>query len=291
MSEVTMADLEHGARLQVRVTGDEKGRLVEPTVSLSDVVLPAAEMARLERFVRAAKVRSTALVDWGLGRALGSSTGLAALFSGPSGTGKSMAVEAVAHALGRPLLRCDLPLVVSKYVGETSKNLDALFRLAREQRAVLVFDEADALFARRTDVKSAQERFANAEVGALLTQLERHDGVVVLTTNMLPNLDPAFERRLHVRIAFPLPGASERTRLWQRFLGCDAPWAKDVDPLRLARAHDLSGGAIRAAVLNAALEAASQPAGKRIITHDALDRAAREQLDVPAMSSVAGGCA
>ena len=189
-----------------------------------------------------------------------------------------MAAEAVARELGRPLLRCDLPRILSAYVGETSKNIGALFQTAREHRAVLLFDEADALFARRTEVRTAQERFANAEVGALLSQLERHDGVVLLTTNLASNLDPAFERRLQTRVTFPLPGAQERIRIWQRFLACDAPWGPDVDPVRLALHHELSGGQIRAAVLTAALSAASQPEGRRVIRQEALERAALEQV-------------
>lgn len=275
---IEQGDLECGARLQVRFDGDDGRRLVEPESSLDDLVLPSDLRERIERFVGAARARSTALVEWGLSRTVGKHVGLCALFSGPSGTGKSMAAEAIATALGRPLLRCELPHIVSKYVGETSRSLEKLFATARMHRAVLVFDEADALFARRVEVRHANDRFVNAETGALLTQLEHHDGVVILTTNHATDIDPAFERRLHLRLDFPLPDAHARAAIWRRLLSADAPLSGDVDPQALGRQFELSGGMIRNAVLTAALEAASAPPHQRRITRAMLERAAREQL-------------
>lgn len=277
-ARVSMADLEHGARLQVRVEAGSALNLVRPEARLEDVVLPRPLRAKIERFVAAARVRSTVLSEWGFGKTLGRGTGLAALFSGPPGTGKSLAAEALATALERPLLRCPLPTVISKYVGETSKNLEQLFKTAREQRAVLLFDEADALFARRVDTRSAQDRFVNAETGALLTQLEQHDGVVVLTTNLLGVIDPAFDRRLSLRIEFPEPDARARAAIWRALLPVDAPIAGDVDCARLGKMFAMKGGAIRNAALAAALEAATAPVGERRITQALLEGAAREQV-------------
>lgn len=280
-AEVTMADLEHGARLQVRFADHDSMRLLEPEVELDHVVLPQQQRERIERFVRAARARSTVLTEWGFARTLGRGTGLTALFSGASGTGKTMTAEAIARSLERPMLRCNLATVLSKWVGETSKNLDKLFRTAREQRAVLVFDEADALFAKRVFVQTANDRFVNAETGALLTQLERHDGVVILTTNLVEQIDPAFDRRIQLRADFALPDAAARSQIWRRHLPGDAPLAADVDTSRLGRMFELSGGLIRNAVMAAALEAASMPAGERTITQQMLVRAARDQAGVP----------
>ncbi len=275
--ELTMADLEHGARLQIRVTGDDLDHLIVPEAGLDHVVLPPGVRGSIDRFVSAARVQTTVLAEWGFGRTLGRGTGLAALFHGAPGTGKSITAEAVASALDRPLLRCNLASVVSKWVGDTAKNLERLFQAAREHRAVLVFDEADALFARRVGVRTSHDRFANAETGALLTQLERHDGIVILTTNLVEELDPAFERRLQFRVAFPLPDARARAAIWRTLLPADAPLAGDVDVAQLGRAFELSGGAIRNAVLAAALEAASLPAGERRITLAMLVRGAEAQ--------------
>lgn len=283
---VNQSDLEHGARLQIRFDGDDSRRIVEPEAKLDDVILPSEIRGRLDRFIGSARARTTALIEWGFGRTVGHGTGLCALLSGPSGTGKSMTAEAIATALGRPLLRCQLPFVVSKYVGDTAKNIEQLFRLAKEHRAVLVFDEADALFAKRVEVRSANDRFVNAETGALLTQLERHEGVVVLTTNHVTDLDPAFERRLHLRLEFPLPDAYARAAIWRRLLPADAPITKDVDVMALAKLFELSGGLIRNAVLTAALEAASAKASERRITHAMLERAAEEQLGRDVASSI-----
>lgn len=276
-SELSMADLEHGARLQVRVTSDVAAQLVSPEARLDDLVLPADVRQRVDKLVAGAKVRSTVLSEWGFGKTLGRATGLAALFSGPPGTGKTATAEAVAHALGRPVLRCSLPSVISKWVGETSKNLAQLFVTAREQRAVLLFDEADALFARRVRVESANDRFANAESAALLREMETFSGVVILTTNLAVELDPAFDRRLHVRVTFAQPDARARAAIWRKLLPADAPLAGDVDVVRLARDYALSGGMIRNAVMSAALEAAGAPAGQRVISQRMLQRAALEQ--------------
>jgi SpoVK/Ycf46/Vps4 family AAA+-type ATPase len=275
---ISLADLEHGARLQVRREWDGPLELVNPDARLDDVVLPDELRNRIDRFVAAARVRSTVLSDWGLGQTLGHGLGLTALLSGPPGTGKTLTAEAIAAALERPVVRCSIPGVISRYVGDTAKNLDRLFATAREHRAVLLFDEADALFAKRVAVHSANDRFANAETGALLRQLEIHEGVVILTSNLVEEIDRAFERRIHLQARFPRPDATARAAIWRRLLTAEVPLAADVDFPRLGRAFDLSGGLIRNAVLGAALEAAAMAVEERLITQAMLERAAREQL-------------
>lgn len=275
---VTQRDLEHGARLQLRISEDMANQLTTPTVQLQDVFIPTQTKERIARFIQSARCSSTILGDWGLEKILGKSSAQAALISGPPGTGKSMVAEAIARELDRPLLRCHLPSVVSRYVGDTAKNLDALFTAARQHRAVLVFDEADALFARRVQVSNSNDRFVNSDTGSLLTQLEQHNGVVILTTNLQESIDPAFDRRLHLQVTLGMPDLTTRLALWRRLLGTDAPLANDIDPMRLARSYELSGAAIRNAILQAALEAASSPAHQRQITAAQLERAAAEQL-------------
>jgi len=274
---VTMADLEHGARLQVRVDANTELQLTRPEARLEDIVLPDDLRMQIERFIAAARVRSTVLTDWGFGKMLLGGNALTALFSGPPGTGKSITAEAVATALERPLLRCALSSVISQWVGQTAKNLEALFRTAREHRAVLVFDEADALFARRVAVRTSNDRLLNSETGALLDQIERHDGVVILTTNLPGEIDPAFGRRLTTCARFTEADARLRAVLWRKLLPKDAPVAPDVDLKALARSFDLTGAGIRNALVAAALEAASLPPGQRVITDRMLRTAAYAQ--------------
>ncbi len=280
-SVVSMADLAHGARLQVRVPPSTLQHLYKAEQRLEDVVLPAELRAKVDRFVAAARVRSTVLTEWGLGRTLGTGHGLVALFAGEPGTGKSLTAEAIAHALERPVLRCDLTSVISRYVGDTAKNLGALFELARAHRAVLVFDEADTLFARRVRVTTSNDRALNGETAALLGMLDRFDGVAILTSNLGDDLDPAFARRIQLHATFNAPDVGLRTSLWRKLLGSDAPIAPDVEVERLARAFALTGAGIRTAILGAALEAASMPEGARRITREMLERTAADQLGAP----------
>ncbi len=271
---ITQDDLLRGARLQLRVPEDAAVSIEKPQARLADVVLAPHARRAVERIVTAARVRGTVLAEWGLGDRLPRGGGIAALLEGPPGTGKSMTAEAIAHALGRPMLLCNVASVVSKYVGDTAKNLEKLFATARQQNAVLVFDEADALFAKRVAVHGAHDRFVNAESAALLTMLERHDGVVILTTNLAAELDPAFARRLLVHVSFGAPDAQAREAIWQSMLPKQLPLAGDVDVTELARAFALTGREIKNAVLAAAFEAAGQGG---VVTREMLLRTAAEQ--------------
>jgi hypothetical protein len=224
--------------------------------SLDDLVLPADRMAALHDIVRRVRHRSRVLEQWGLEAVSNRGRGLIALFHGASGTGKTMAAEAIAGTLRMQLFRIDLAGVVSKYIGETEKNLRDIFEEADRADAVLFFDEADALFGRRSEVKDAHDRYANIEINYLLQRIELFEGIAVLATNMRTHIDEAFLRRIHVTVEFPLPAESERLGLWDRSFPTAAPLANDIDWQFLAQRFELTGGAIRNAALGAAFLAA-----------------------------------
>jgi hypothetical protein len=228
---------------------------VESVFTWDDLVLPAATLRRLHELASAIGQRDTVFDAWSFAR-LNGSRSVRALFSGVSGTGKTMSASVIAHELGLPLFRVDLSSVVSKYVGETERNLEAVFRASEHGNAVVMFDEADALFGKRSEVSDAQDRYANIEVAYLLQRMETYDGVLFLTTNLATNMDEAFSRRIHFEIDFPMPDQPARQRLWLRALPPEAPVDDDVDLDRLARMVPLSGGEIRNAALTAAFLAA-----------------------------------
>ena len=221
-----------------------------------DLVLPDRTLARLRsietRIAQGAKV----LDHWGFGAKL-ARRGLSALFSGPSGTGKTMSAGILARSLGLDLYRIDLSSVVSKYIGETEKNLERVFRAAGDANAVLFFDEADALFGKRSEVKDAHDRYANIETSYLLQRMETFDGLAILATNFVQNLDDAFSRRIDITAEFPMPGPEGRAQLWRGLMPSAAPCADDLDTDFLARQFELPGGAIRNCLVAAAFEAAS----------------------------------
>jgi len=223
------------------------------TTTLAHLVLPPDRVAMIRELLAFVRERRTVVEAWG-GRSLG---GPVALFCGPSGTGKTLAAAAIAGELGWPLYRADLGALVSKYIGETEKNLNRVFAAAHGRAMVLLFDEADALFGKRGDVKDARDRYANMEVGHLLSRIELHDGPCILTTNLREHLDGAFARRFQLVVDFPRPDAASRALLWERLLPPRAPRTVEVEPRFLAGAVPLSGGGIRNAALHAAYLAAT----------------------------------
>ncbi len=237
-------------------------------------MLPADRLAQLKEICARATHGHVVYDRWAFGRKLSTGRGLTALFSGPSGTGKTMAAEIIAGELGLDLFKIDLSQTVSKYIGETEKNLDRIFRAAENANAILFFDEADALFGKRSEVKDAHDRFANIEVGYLLQKMDEYQGIAILATNLRQNMDEAFIRRLQVVVEFPFPGEAERQRIWEVMFPPEAPLAQDVDFSRLARDVRLSGGKIRNIALAAAFAAAS--AGGTIGAAELLDAARRE---------------
>lgn len=257
---VDAAHLRAGARAQNGSGLERLARRLEPAVALSDLVLPTPVMEQLTEITVRARHRDLVLGRWGMAGAASRRRGLTALFAGASGTGKTMAAEAVAGEMGLDLYVVDLATVVDKYVGETEKNLDRIFAEAERVNGVLLFDEADALFGKRSDVSDAHDRYANIEVAYLLQRMELFEGIAVLATNLRSNLDEAFARRLDALIDFPDPEAEDRLRLWERCLGTEAPRSEDVDVAFFARAFRLSGGNIRNIVLTAAYAAAQEDA-------------------------------
>jgi SpoVK/Ycf46/Vps4 family AAA+-type ATPase len=202
--------------------------------------------------------RRQVLDAWGFGDKIGRGHGVAALFSGPPGTGKTMVAGLVARELGLDLYQVDLSKMVSKYIGETEKQLARLFDAAESGHAVVLFDEADALFAKRTEVKSSNDRYANLEVNYLLQRLESFTGISILTTNHETAIDDAFRRRLALHVRFPMPDEPQREQLWTAILPDRAHVARNVDHARLAREFEMSGGYIRNAALRAAYLAADE---------------------------------
>jgi AAA+ superfamily predicted ATPase len=268
------ADLFAAARAQ---SGRELlglARLVEPRHSWDDIVLPSDELAQLHEICSRANLRHLVHETWGFDKKLSTGRGLSALFCGPSGTGKTMAAEIIAGELGLDLFKIDLSQIVSKYIGETEKNLDRIFRAAENANAILFFDEADALFGKRSEVKDAHDRYANIEVGYLLQKMDEYEGIAILATNLRENMDDAFIRRLQVVVEFPFPGEAERRRIWAGIFPGEAPLAASVDFDRLAREVRLSGGKIRNIALAAAFQAAST--GGHIGMPELLEAARRE---------------
>jgi hypothetical protein len=230
---------------------------VEIRRSWDDLVLPEDKIAQLQEICEQIRHRHVVYGDWGYGQRLGHGTGVTVLFSGQSGTGKTVAAQVVAGDTGLPLYKIDLSGVVSKYIGETEKNLAKIFERARAGNAVLFFDEADALFGKRTEVSDAHDRYANIETSYLLQKLEEHDGVVILASNLRANLDDAFTRRIRCVVEFPFPDEAARRRIWQSHFPAQAPLADDVDLDYLARAFPVAGGNISNIAVGAAFLAAA----------------------------------
>jgi hypothetical protein len=242
------------------------GTVVSRKALMSELVLPDDVIDTLRDMIAMVRERSQILERWGYQRHLGISRGVAGLYSGEPGTGKTMAASVVASELGLELVRIDLSAVVSKYVGDTEKNLGKIFDEAQDAHAMLLFDEADSLFGKRTELKSAQDRFANLEVNYILQRMETFDGVSVLTTNAEASIDPALQRRLNFRIRFPEPELEEREKLWRQLLPPATGLHDGVDFHALAERFEMTGGYIKNAVVRAAVIAAR--AGRAMVADD-----------------------
>jgi SpoVK/Ycf46/Vps4 family AAA+-type ATPase len=251
-------------------------RAVEPTFDLDDVVLPDDRRQQLREMVAHVRHAYQVLYTWGFREQLPYGRGVTALFSGPSGTGKTMAAQAIARELGTRAYLVDLSRVVSKYIGETEKQLDAVFDDAERAGAVLLFDEADALFGKRSEIKDSHDRYANIEVAYLLQRMEAFSGLAILTTNLRRNMDEAFLRRLRFVVEFPRPDAPAREAIWHFCLPDEAPLAGDVTLHLLARRLELTGGSIRQITIRAAFAAAAQRSPVIAMRH--LIAAARAEL-------------
>lgn len=247
-------ELWQACRVQARQRLDDLARRIEPAATWSDIVLPPESVHTLREIAGQVRQRATVYEKWGFAAKSARGLGISALFAGASGTGKTMAAEVLANELALDLYQIDLSALVSKYIGETEKNLRRVFDAAEEGGAILLFDEADALFGKRSEVNDSHDRYANIEVSYLLQRMESYRGLAILTTNMKESMDTAFLRRLRFVVQFPFPDAAQRAEIWRRVFPADTPLAA-LNHAGLSRL-DVAGGNIRNMALNAAFLAA-----------------------------------
>lgn len=254
--EAAPSDLQSAARGQNAAGLDRLAHRIEPRTSWDQLVLPDDVRGQLRELAARARQRERVLDEWGIGARALLGRGMTTLFAGDSGTGKTLSAEVIAAELGLDLYVIDLATVVDKYIGETEKNLDRIFAEADRVNGVLLFDEADAIFGKRSEVRDARDRYANVEVAYLLQRMERFDGLAILTTNLRANLDDAFTRRIDVIIDFPMPEEDDRLALWRLHLPVAIPQAADLDLRFMADRFRLTGGHIRNICVTAAFFAA-----------------------------------
>lgn len=274
-SPPTLDELLAAARAQCGHDLARLTRRIDPVHTWDDIVLPEDTIAQLREICQRVNRRHLVLDEWGFEARLSLGKGVTALFAGPSGTGKTMAAEIVAGELGLDLYKIDLAGVVSKYIGETERNLERIFRAAQDgANAVLFFDEADALFGKRSEVRDSHDRYANIEISYLLQKMEEYEGLAILATNLIQNMDAAFMRRLAFSVHFPFPDAESRQRIWKRIWPSETPLTQDVDAASLAQRFEFSGGNIKNVALAAAFLAAED--GK-VVTLDHVFHATRRE--------------
>ncbi|MBQ9817657.1 MAG: ATP-binding protein [Proteobacteria bacterium] len=275
-SPIVNSDFIIGAvKQQMRHRLSEHATLIEKSYKWEDLIVNKDVEMQLHEIVYRYQYRARVLDDWGLGDRFGHDIGLSALFDGPPGTGKSMCAALIANTIGIDIYQVDLSRVMSKYVGETEKNLAQIFNEAENAQAMLLFDEADSLFGQRTNVKNSNDKYANLEVNYLLQRIERFPGVAILTTNFPAGIDEAFARRLSLRVSFPKPSKAERARLWQSMLRSSKLPKGKIDYRELATEFEISGGYIKNSILRAAFIAAST---NSVVDQDTLYQAARIEM-------------
>lgn len=274
-------------RAESRPKLDDLAQRIEAAVGWDDLVLPDVQLETLRQIAAQVRRRAQVYENWGFGGRGGRGLGITCLFAGPTGTGKTLAAEVLANHLQLDLYRIDLSQTVSKYIGETERNLSRIFEAAEAGGAVLLFDEADALFGRRSEVKDSHDRYANLEVSYLLQRMETYHGLAVLTTNLKDSLDPAFQRRLRFVVTFPFPDVAQRARIWQRAFPAQTPTA-GLDVSRLSRLA-VSGGSIRNIALSAAFLAAEAGEPVRMAHVLRAGRAEYAKLDKVLTEADAGG--
>ena len=274
-SLINMKDLYESCRAQSNQKLKILSQKIKPKYVWKDIVLPKDQMAQLREITNYVKYKHVVYDDWGFDRKLSLGKGLNVLFSGPSGTGKTMAAEIMANELNLDLYKIDLSTVVSKYIGETEKNLSKIFKEAETSNAILFFDEADALFGKRSEVKDSHDRYANIEIGYLLQKMDEYTGVVILATNMRKNMDDAFVRRMHFTVEFPFPEENYRLSIWKNIFPDETPQGKNIDFDFLAKKFKMSGGNIKNVALAAAFYAADD---ERTVTMEHLIRATKREF-------------
>ncbi len=254
----TIDDLYEAARFYSSHHLNTLATKIQPRYKWEDIVLPEDGIQSLRELANTIRWRSVVLDEWGVGKRLMPYAGVSALFAGPPGTGKTLAAQVIAAELRMDLYKIDLSTVVSKYIGETEKNLERIFSQAKNSNAILFFDEADSIFGKRSEVKDAHDRYANIEVGYLLQRMETYDGVVILATNLRSNMDEAFTRRIQFIVDFPFPDEKERQKIWKVLFPAEVPLAEDIDLNELGDRFKLTGGSIRNVIISASFLAASE---------------------------------
>jgi AAA+ superfamily predicted ATPase len=244
-SGLSLEALHRACRLASNVRLSELARRIAPRYGWADIVLPEDARRQLREICDQLRHRHVVYEDWGFGRTAPRGKGLTALFVGESGTGKTMAAEIMAAELGLDLYKIDLSSVVSKYIGETEKNLERIFTEAQHSNAILFFDEADAVFGKRSEVKDAHDRYANIEISYLLQRMEDYEGIVILASNLRANIDDAFTRRMNFVVEFPFPEVEDRLAIWEKMFPAEAPRAAEIDFGALAGQLKIAGGNIR----------------------------------------------
>ncbi len=254
--EITADDLYQACRAQSKTRLSSLARKITPLFTWEDIILPEDRLEQLREICVHIRQRQRVFGEWGFDKKTSLGKGIGILFAGPSGTGKTMAAEIIAGELGLELYKIDLSSVVSKYIGETEKNLSRIFQEAEQSNAILFFDEADAVFGKRSEVKDAHDRYANIEVNYLLQKMEEHEGMVILASNFQKNIDEAFVRRLRFIVEFPFPEEEYRYRIWKGVFPEDAPLSDDIDFEFAAKKLRIAGGNIKNIAIGAAFLAA-----------------------------------
>ncbi|MCB9727409.1 MAG: ATP-binding protein [Deltaproteobacteria bacterium] len=255
---VTQADIQQAAQAQIRANMSDYAVRSKVGLTLDDLVLPDKEKVLITEVLEACTNRVFVMSKWGFGKRLVTGRGICVLFKGEPGTGKTLCAEILASELGIKLYQISIPKIVSKYIGETEKNIAKIFHSARANHSMLLFDEADSLFTKRVSVENAIDRFSNMETNLLLQEIERFEGICILTTNLDKNIDDAFARRIQFKIEFPFPESDFRTAIWRKLIPKECPVDEGIDFERLGTCFELSGGHIKNAVLRAAYRAAAR---------------------------------
>jgi SpoVK/Ycf46/Vps4 family AAA+-type ATPase len=269
--KITPDDIKHGIRAVLDDRLGNFAKRIEVTQTWEDLVIDQDQAQAITELIARVRQRRTVYEQWGFAAKVGKGLGVAALFSGPPGTGKTMVAALIANELGLELYQVDMAKITSKFIGETEKHLGEMFDAAEAGHAILLFDEADSLFGKRTEVRSSNDRYANLETNYLLQRMESFKGICLLTSNHESNIDPAFQRRLSLHLRFQVPDAEERAQLWRAMLPAQAPIEPRIDFDGLARRFEMSGGYIRNAALRAAFLAADEgtPIGEVHLEHAA----------------------
>ncbi|MBN2736312.1 MAG: ATP-binding protein [Spirochaetales bacterium] len=272
---IGLGDIEEAIHIHSNQKLGKLAQRIQPKHKWNDIILKPDIEIHLRELVKMFRHKHIVYSEWGFGKKLSLGKGISALFYGEPGTGKTLAAEIIAAELGLDLYKIDISSIVSKYIGETEKNLSLIFDEAESSNAILFFDEADSIFGKRTEVKDSHDRYSNIEVSYLLQRIDEYNGVVIMATNLLKNMDTAFERRLHFSIQFPMPDEKSRLQIWQGIFPASAPLGK-VDFSLLAKKLEISGGHIKNIALQAAFYAADLP-GKPQVTMDLLTKACQAE--------------